>query len=215
MRAIKSENGMTIVEATIVFPTMFLAIFLMLFAGNAYLQKCRVDSIVTSCAIEAAAYCADPVLKEINKNGTIPGLSSHEVYPYRYFDPDGVGTTEADVAKDIEEKIDGLSTGLFDNMKPSNKTVTVNYKNAFIYSSFSIDVQYKIVIPVRLLGAAENIALEIASHVDMPVADSVEFIRTIDMVHDYMQRYGIVDAIDDFKEKIKNAFTKAKDFFKK
>ena len=34
----ESERGMVIVEATIVFPVMFLVIFLMLFTGNAYLR---------------------------------------------------------------------------------------------------------------------------------------------------------------------------------
>lgn len=95
----KSESGMVIVEATIVFPVMFLVIFLMLFAGNAYLQKCRIESLVNSYALEAAAYCADPMVENAI-SGTFPSVSELHVYPYRYFDPNGVGDIEADTVND-------------------------------------------------------------------------------------------------------------------
>lgn len=41
MKRLLDERGALIVEASIVFPTMFLAIFFMLFVGNAYTQKCN------------------------------------------------------------------------------------------------------------------------------------------------------------------------------
>ena len=59
MKRLLDERGALIVEASIVFPTMFLAIFFMLFVGNAYTQKCKVEDIVVSAVLEGAAKCAD------------------------------------------------------------------------------------------------------------------------------------------------------------
>ena len=58
---IKEEKAVaTIVEATVVFPIMFLVIIFMLFMGNAYYQMSRIDAIVAECAMEGAAACTDP-----------------------------------------------------------------------------------------------------------------------------------------------------------
>lgn len=201
----KEESGMVIVEASIVFPVMFLVIFLMIFAGNAYLQKCRVDAFVNGFALDAAAYCADPMLDDI-EGGTIPSLEGLNVYPYRYFDANGVGDIETEIRSQLDTKIRNMSTGLFSNMEPANIVVNTEYNNAFLYSTFSIDVEYKIVMPIRLLGDSENISLDIATHADMPVSDNAEFIRNIDMVEDYMEKYGIIEKIKEMAEKVKEWF---------
>ena len=214
MKKRNDESGMVIVEATIVFPVMFLVIFLMLFAGNAYLQKCRVDSIVNELALSGAAYCADPSLDDVEA-GNLPTLETLNVYPYRFFDPNGVGDMEATIQDKSEKRIKKLSTGLFSGMKPSNPIIVVNYNNGFIYSTFSIDVEYKIVMPVRLLGDTENISMSISSHADMPVSDSTEFVRNVDMVEDYMEKYGIKEKIEQAKEKLSEAINKAKEWFGK
>lgn len=201
----RDERGMVIVEASIVFPVMFLVIFLMIFAGNAYLQKCRVDAFVNGFALDAAAYCADPMLDDIEA-GSIPSLANLDVYPYRFFDANGVGDIESDIQSQLDSKIRGMSTGLFSNMKPSNILVNTKYNNAFLYSTFSIDVEYKIVMPIRLLGDSENISLDVATRADMPVADSAEFIRNIDMVEDYMEKFGVKEKITEMANKVKEWF---------
>ena len=53
-----SERGMMIIEAALVFPIMFLAIFFMFFMGNAYYQKCKVEAIVTELTLDGAAFSA-------------------------------------------------------------------------------------------------------------------------------------------------------------
>lgn len=209
---------MVIVEATIVFPVMFLVIFLMIFAGNAYLQKCRIESLVNSYTIEAAAYCADPLV-EYAKNGTFPSVADLNVYPYRYFDPNGVGDIEADTKQQLEQKIDEMSSGLFSNMKPTNRVVDVNYNNGFIYSTFSVDVECEIEIPVRLLGADDYISLDISTHSDAPVSDTTELIRNIDMIEDYMEKTGVKDKLEETKNKAKDGLSSmmetVKGWFKK
>ncbi len=208
----KDEKGMVIVEATIVFPVMFLVIFLMIFAGNAYLQKCRVDSYVSQLAIEGAAYCADPLLQEVAL-GSIPEVDDINVYPYRYFDPNGAADIEENMQKKVENAINNMSSGLFSGMTPKHQNIKANYNNGFIYSTFSVDVEYKIIFPIRLLFAKENMSMSFSSHADMPVSDTVEFIRNVDMVEDYMQKTGVSEEIDKIKAKLDEAIQKAKEWF--
>lgn len=202
----ESERGMVIVEATIVFPVMFLVIFLMLFTGNAYLQKCRVDSYVNQLAIEGASYCADPMLDEV-EGGSIPSYDNVDIRPYRYL-IGGMDDIEAEIDADVERKIRNMSSGLFSGMKPSSVIVNTKYNNGFIYSTFSVDVEYKIQIPVRLLGASDFIYMNISSHADMPVSDTTEFIRNVNMVEDYMQKYGVTEKIEEMINKAKEWFNK-------
>ena len=40
---IKNENGMAIVEATYVFPIIVIVVFLLIYIGNGYWQKCQLS----------------------------------------------------------------------------------------------------------------------------------------------------------------------------
>lgn len=196
---------MMIVEATIVFPVMFLVIFLMIFLGNAYYQKARVESIVNDLALRGAAYCADPLLKTIEETKAVPALDTVDISPYRYL-IGGMDTVESDIEQEAVRRISGLSTGLFSGMKPegyNTGSLKTQFHNKFISSSFSIDLQYKIVMPIRLLGERDNLELRLASHTEVPVGDTTEFIRNVNMVEDYMERYGITEKITEMIEKAK------------
>lgn len=213
----KNERGSVIVEASIVFPVMFLIIFFMIFTGNAYLQKCRVESIINQYALDGAAYCADPQLSSI-EGGKIPKLDGLNVYPYRYFSSSNSGYS-ADIAATVEnnihKKVTTLSSGLFSGMKPMMTKGDINavYNSGFVYSTFSVDATYKIEMPIRLLGDDENMKLEVSTHVEVPVSDSVEMIRNIDMVWDYMERFGVAEKIEEAKTKLSEAFDKVNQWF--
>mgnify|MGYP000202929291 CR=1 FL=1 len=58
----KAESGMVIVEASIVFPVMFLVIFVLIFLGNAYYEKSCIERYVTQTALEAAAERRKPAI---------------------------------------------------------------------------------------------------------------------------------------------------------
>lgn len=204
---LRDDDGALIVEASIVFPTMFLAIFFMLFVGNAYMQKCRVMAIVESEIRESAARFADPLL-EYAENKSIPGYNDHvELEPYRYIGVMFSGdSAAAAVENDLNDKITSLSTGLFANMKPTVYVSDVKYKGYFIYSSVSATVEYKIQIPVRLLGASDFMSVTFADSTEIPVADAPEFIRNIDFAEDLVEKYTGDDFsgyVNKFLEKIK------------
>lgn len=223
---IKNESGMLIVEATMVFPMMFLIIFLMLFAGNAYLQKCRIEALVTEWAIEGAARCANPMLDEIaaavekaekeaqekaEKDGAevekISGITidtaSLQYEPYRYL-LGGMKDIKTEIEGELDKEIKAMSSGLFAEMKPllGEDSLSVEFNNHFIYSTFSIQVAYKIQLPIRLMGMDEFIYMNISTRVDVPVSDSPEFIKNIELAQDYMERFGAVTKINELTSKV-------------
>ncbi len=205
---------MMLVEATIVFPTMVLVIFLMLFVGNAYFQKCRVDAIVTELALEAAARCGDPYLQSVEAGKAASELYGQSIYPYRYLLSGEMRQVQANIQNTASDRISKLGTGLFLGMAPSAPKVTAKVHNNFIYTTFSLEADYSIRMPIRLLFSKDNLRLEYASQADFPVADSAEFIRNVDMVEDCFERTGIQKSIDDAKIKLKEAVEKVNQWFK-
>lgn len=211
----ENERGMVIVEASIVFPIMFLVIFVMLSLGNAYWQKSRIEAIVVSASLEGAAYCADPLLLAVEEKKSIPSPSVANVYPYKYFDPNGVKGVKDAMEKKVKEEIDAIDTGLFAGMVPHSLQVEADFNNGFIYSTYFVEVSCEIQLPFRLLGMTDAFCVPISIQASAPVSDSPEFIRTVDMVEDYMESTGIMDKIDEVKQKLAEKINAAKAWFKK
>lgn len=204
MKFLKKENGAIFVEAAMVFPVMLLVILLMLLMGNAYFQKCRVEAIANDVAVKGAARCADSLLASV-ESGNMPDVGTINVYPYRYLDSNGVGTTVGDMAGELEDRIEGLDSGYFNRMKPKVKDATAKYNYGFIYSTFEVFVEYEIEFPIRMIGDTKNISLTMSTNVSMPVSDSTELIRNVNMIEDYLERLGVVAAVDELKKKITSA----------
>lgn len=202
-KCLKSEKGSLIVEASYVFPIIVLVLCMLVYAGNAYLLKCEVESIVAEEVIKGAAYCGDPIIYQIeNGDGKLPGYSSVKVEPYRFL-IGGMDTYETAIQKNIKDRLNNMNGGLFSNMEIASEKINgPNFNNAFIYSTFSVEVTYEVKLPVRIWGE-EPVVLHYSSLVDMPVNDSVELIRNIEMVQDYMQRSKTVqNGLDKIKELI-------------
>ena len=211
------QRGALIVEATFVFPIMFLIIFMMLVAGNAYFQKCRVDSIITQLTIDGAAYAADPQLKSVDQ-GKLPTMSSLEIYPYRAFsgaDAAEISSSVSFIQDEINKRVGGISTGLFSAMKPKNVSIPKpDYDNKFFTSSLSIDASYSIELPVRMLFEKEWLSIDFQCRVEMPVSNVTEMIRNTDMAEDYMEQFGLTKPIQDGINKIVEAIGKVKSWVK-
>lgn len=203
----KAENGMVIVEATIVFPVMFIILFVLLYMGNAFFMKARIESIVERKAVEGANECADPLLGRMREGNGFPSLSELETEPYRYLFG-GMGQVEADISKEVEEEILGQSASFFKNMSPDIRTSQsdiAQFHNYVVYSTFSVEVQYTIRFPIRFLGAASPPALTLSSRAEVPVNDTAEFIRNADMVVDLFHGTKL-------GQKISDVFGKVNDF---
>ena len=191
-------------EASVVFPIMFLVIFVMIYAGNAYYQKARVESLVASAVSDGAAYCADPLVKSAEA-GSFPSVADLDVQPYRALLSDGAKQTAEQIAGDLKKSIQGLGDGHFTGMKPKVKSVDAVYNNHFIYATFEVTVTYEIVFPIRMLGEKENVSLTFSTHRSSPVTDTVELIRNVNMIEDYMEQLGVKEEIQKLKDKISEA----------
>lgn len=202
MKFRKDERGVVFVEAAVVFPIMFIIVFLMIYTGNVYWQRCKVEALVTDYAFRGAAYCADPLLTSA-QTGSIPSLGNHQVYPYRIFDKRGMQSTADNVAGELETAIKSVGNGLFKGMKPKNVNVEPSYENFVIYSTLSFDVDYKIELPIRMIGQKENYCLDFSTRIELPVSDVPEMIRTVDMVEDYLQQTGVTEEFQKFLGKVK------------
>lgn len=200
----KNESGMAIVEATFVFPIMFIILFFLIYMGNAFYIKAQVESVVKQQAIVGASYCTDPILAQIKELGTVPPLNGIEVQPYRYF-IGGMDTIEEEITKSVEAEINGNSSSFFKNMKPKIVNNKVKFNNYIVYSTFSVDLEYEIKFPIRFLGVDEYTVLEMKSRANVPVTDSTEFIRNTDMVMDFF-------STSTLGKKIAGAFDKINDF---
>lgn len=198
-----NEDGVLIVEATYVFPIVILVVFLMIYVGNAYLQKCKVEAIVTQEIVKGAAYCGDPVTESIESGEGIPSYGSIDIKPYRFLlggldEKDGLVDK---IEENIKSKIIGMAGGLFKNMEVEDVEVSVSFNNALLYSTLSADVTYQITLPIRMLGQEQPTIMKFEERVDIPVSDSVELIRNIDMIEDYLQRWqAYKNAVEQFGE---------------
>lgn len=208
------ERGALIVEATIAFPVMFIIVFTMLFAANAYLQKSRVEAIVQKNAIHGAASCAAPLLSNVT-DGKLPSYSNINIYPYRYVFGN-MSTVEGEIEDQVRSSISNMKSGFFLDMEPELLSdISVKYNGSFLYSTFSVEVDYKIKIPIKMLGAEDFNYIHISARSDQSVTDVPDFIRNVDMVEDYMERFGIAQAISNGVGKITEAIRKAVEWIHK
>ena len=202
-------------EATIVFPVCLIIIIMLLYLGNVYYQKSRIESIVVEAVLDGASYSVDPLLKEIetSEGNKVPGLGA-DYKPYRYVAGlfGGMDDIEGSVRALITERIGKLNTGLFTGMKPTGygSKLKVEYKSWFVAASVSVDLEYRIELPIRLLGEQERLAMNFKTHTEVPANDSPEFIRNVNLVDDLFEKTGakeeMIKAINGIKEKLGKLF---------
>lgn len=209
---LKSENGaVQIIEATFVFPIMFIILFFLIYMGNAFFVKAQIQSVVAKNAVIGASYCADPMLQTIKEDGSIPALKEVNLDPYRYFgDMEGV---ENEISGKVKEKIENSSISFFKNMDPvvkPSKDKIAQYHNYILYSSFSVGVECKVKFPIKFLGQDSPYILNIKSFSEVAVDDTGEFIRNTDMVIDYFEDSKLGKGIKSVFEKINGVITNFK-----
>lgn len=206
-RQLNKENGaVQIIEATFVFPVMFIILFFLIYMGNAHYISAQIESIVVEKAIEGANYCVDPILQTIKSTGGLPTIKDVDLDPYRYFS--GMNGIEEKINRDVEEAIEGSSVSLLKNMVPKVRTSRSNiskYNNYVLFSTFSVEVKCELEFPIKFFGEATPPALTINSRSEIAVNDTAEFIRNTDMVIDYFEDTklgtsikGVFDKINDF-----------------
>ncbi len=208
---IKSEKGLVIVEATIVFPVMFFVLFFIIFIGNMYFEQAKIDNIVLVYATKGAEYVADPFQYDIEKNQKIPtDVKSIRLEPYRYIlgslTDGSISAVEDKISKEVKEKIDDNSLIFFSNSKANlvgsdNKKIAT-FKNYVVYSTFVVQVNYEIKFPIRFIWDESPTVIKMSSRAEVPVNDAPEFIRNVDMAVDLLDGTSTGDTIKSIFDKI-------------
>jgi len=187
---LKEEKGaMTIIEATFVFPIMLFIVFFMINAGEAYYQHARVEYYVTSAAIDGAARCENPMLGSVITSGTVPvDPAATEVMPYRYILTGEAHKIADNVEEELQDKIEGMKPLLFKGMRPINVDVTVTPHMNPLVSTFPIDCEFEVPLPVRMIFSDEKLTFSYSVNISASVGDPAEFVRTVSTVSDVLER---------------------------
>lgn len=204
-KILKNNSGVVIVEASIVFPIMLFVILMLLYMGNVYYQQANLNSIVDIAAIKGAAYCADPMLDNIEETGSVP-KSSNDIQPYRYLF--GVSDVESKMQRYVEEQYGSAGNGFFGSMAPSSVTCNAKFNNSVIMYSFTVEATYDIKVPLRFMGTEAPTIVSLSSKATAPVNDNGEFINNLDMAIDYYESSGLKDKVSTVTDKIKDFFNK-------
>lgn len=201
---LKCESGVVqIVEASFVFPVMFIILFFLIYMGNAHYIKAQMESLVEQEALAGAAYCADPFLESIEQGNT--ELSDMDIKPYRYIFG-GMDDIESDISGSVKSNFE-QSSSFFKNMTPKLKTSgseIASFNNYVVYSTFSVEIEYAIQFPIRFFGSDSIEILNIKSRAEVPVSDTTEFIRNTDMAVDVFSGTKLGKSISDTFDKINN-----------
>lgn len=186
LKGMKDEKGMLVIEATFIYPIMFFIIFFLIYTGNIYFQKARIESIICQSAIRAGALFADPLLDEIYAgNGMIPLDVNIEPYHHLF------GNGEGHINDDFKNSLGG--DGFFAGMSAEIININTKGENFIIYATYTVDVAYKIKFPIRFIFGESDASVSLTSRLEVPATDTAEFIRNTDMVVDYMQRSKTID----------------------
>lgn len=205
----KSENGTIIMEAVMIFPMVILTVIMLLTIGNAYYQRSRVEAILETKAIEGAAYCADELLRMAAAGKALPTnvKDAPEIAPYKYIFSGDTKNIVQGTQDEIISEVTNLKSGYFKGMEVKNLVVKLDYSNVFVAQTVKADASYDIDIPIRLFGYQFKVKCN--SHIEVPISDSPEFIRNVDMVLDYLERTPLREGFD----KLQQMMNKAAEFF--
>ena len=186
----KQTRGALVTESTFVYPIMFFIVFFMIFFGNMFCIRAGIDQLVTEEAIESAARYADPSLAECEDGiaTTLEDAPRVTKNLYRYLDVFDLGGSQSVSTGNIKEG-DGTYTGFFSGMNADNIEVVKHHVNNYIvYQTYEVEVHYKLKFPWKFIFNDERIYIPMIARAEVPVTDSAEFIRNVDMAIDMFER---------------------------
>lgn len=209
----KNEKGALIVESAIVFPVMFFVLFFIIFIGNLFYEQARIDDIVMRYAIQGAQCVADPFLYDMEATNAVPSdVGELKIEPYRYilgsFTNGSISAVENKISADVKKAVNNSGLVFFHNMNANyvgtdNKKIAM-FNNYVLYSTFVVQVNYEVNFPIRFLDNDSLTIIRMSSRAEIPVSDTDEFIRNVDMAVDLLKETGIGQTISSIFEKIGN-----------
>lgn len=207
----KNDQGALIVESAIVFPVMFFVLFFIIFIGNLYYEQARIDDIVMRYAVTGSQCVADPFLYDLEATNAVPSdVGELRLEPYRYilgsFTDGSISAVEDKISDDVKEEVNKSGLIFFHNSKANyigsdNKKIAY-FKNNILYSSFVVQVNYEVKFPIRFLDDDRLTIAKMSARAEVPVNDTDEFIRNVDMAVDLLEDTGIGKTVKGIFEKV-------------
>ncbi len=215
---LNNKSGMVVIEATIVFPIMFFCLLFIIFMGNAHYEKAKVDAAVMSAALQGAQILSDPFYDKTNTAAENPDLfpTAYEDLgrpkPYRYIL--GFGNIDSEIEKSLYDQIDRESFSFFKTMRIRDLRIEASHNNYLVYSTFSVEADYIIRFPLTFTPFADSPRplLRITSRAEVPVKDSVEFIRNTDMAVDYLAKTRLGKSVSNMFQKVGDVLNRIESF---
>ena len=200
-------GAVLIIEAVFVFPIMFIIVFIMMLAGGAYFQHARVERLVVEAAIDGASRCENPMLEKVSKTGSVPaGTADVKVMPYRYLLTGNAKNIGNEVAGELKRDVEGLESLAFKGLEPQNVSVKATPKMFILISSFQVECEFDIVLPIRMLFSNEDFKFHYSVSMTEPIGDPAEFVRNVSTVQDILERNekaaGIAGKFKEASDKI-------------
>jgi len=202
------SHGAIIVEASFIFPIVIFVVFFMIYFGNMMFCRAKIDAYIMQAAVDGANYAADPILNEYSHSKSIAtSTRGWETKPYRFLFT-GFGRSVAGETGDkTEKKLTSMSNTFFTNVTPQITSFNTKYKNHILTSTFSVEAEYVIKLPA-IVFINDGVIARFESKCEVPVNDTAEMIRNVDMTVDYVKQY--TSLIENTADKIHDLFTKFK-----
>ena len=214
----RSEKGSLVVESAMVFPVMFFVLFFIIFVGNLYIQQSRVEDIVMRYALKGAECVAAPFLYDMTYEDSLKTNSNDlKLEPYRYllgsFTEGSISDMETKISQAVKTEINNGGQSLFNNTSISvtgtdNDSSIAEFHNYILYSTFVVQVNYRVKFPITFFGEEDLSSIKLSARAEIPVSDTDEFIRNVDMAIDICNKYGIGTSIKGMFDKINSFINK-------
>lgn len=206
MYSLKRNKGSMTVEASLIFPVIFLAIIALIYITVFLYEQAYVKSIADRAAERGAAIWKNP--KSDMYIGLVKLNDFKENDPYWRIADTNKATKEAKIESYIETSLKKYSIFLMrdkdGNMDKNQVTVDAQVRNYVVYKKLTVNVKKKFKLPIGNALSAfglDNI-VEISAKSEALINEPAEFIRSTDFAMDVGKR--IDDATGNRMEKVKD-----------
>lgn len=200
------RTGLVVVEAVFVYPVVFMLLVLVMFLGDTFYQRARVEAAVLDAAVLGGAEIGSATLPHI----TVPPgggqstlhLDQIDNDPYRFLfnGPSGTGTeaVTATVKENVDKLLSAQDASIF-GLAPrlGEGGAQVEYSSRIVQGEFAVSLSYGLSVPVNtylLPDGKIDMALEASA--STTVTPMGEFVRTIDMMDDLHEANGGAELAD-------------------
>ena len=128
--------------------------------------------------------------------------------PYRYIFQGQIKNVINSSKKEIRSIARNDFNSFFLRMAPSmeNDNIKIKFENNLINYDLSVTADYKITLPFRFIFADNVMFFDYTAYANVPVTDSPELIRNVEMIIDYIQQTGLDKKVENVTNKIKGLF---------